>query len=408
MGSRREEWIILVAVFLDLLGFGMIIANIQLRAEALVPAHWPAGLVIGLLLASTFVVQLIVSPHWGRYSDVRGRKPVVVLCTLLSGGAMVLYGFADSIWILLVSRILSGLGAANVAVAQAFISDRYDGEQRTAALGRIGAAITAGLVVGPPLGGLLAFDGAGSRQATIVGLVAGGASLLGVALMFLLLPDIRPKEERTPGKRPVVDFTLLRDFPKLVPLVMIAIVAWFSLATLEGTFARLISHLFGYKPLHFGILFGYESLLGVIVQGVLLGWIAKRWKDRRILLTAYVLQGVGLALNPASLPLSPFLHPMATLVIASTLYAIGAGVANPTINSLCSRLVPEDRSGELFGLLQGTRSFGFVVGPMLGGILFDWHPSAPYLVAGAVCGTAALLISRAIPEEQRVGGIGEA
>lgn len=381
MKGSREEWVILVAIFLDLLGFGMIIANIQLRAAALVPSGWPVGVVVGALLASTFVVQLVVSPHWGSLSDVRGRKPVLIACTLLSGSAMLVYGLAGSVWVLLVSRILAGLGSANVAVAQAYISDRYSDSARAVALGRIGAAISTGLILGPPIGGLLGHY-VGDRW---IGVGAGAASLLGGLMILIVLPNLKPTSTERRERRPVLDFRLLREQPGLVPLVLLISVAWFSLAMLEGTFARLINELFGYDTREFGFIFGYESLVGVVVQGIVLGWILKRWRERRVVSWAYVLQGVGLALNPLAALLAPVVAPLVSLFAASTLYAVGTGVANPTVNDLCSRKVSSDRQGELFGLLQSSRSFGFVLGPLLGGALFDWQPSAPYLFAGLVC-----------------------
>jgi len=388
MINRRAEAPILAAVFLDLLGFGMIIADIQLRAESLVPKGWPAGLIVGGLLASTFVTQLIVSPRWGSASDHKGRKMIVVVCTFLSAAAMLTYGLAGSLWLLLLSRIMSGFGAANVAVAQAYISDMYEPAERTAALGRIGAAISTGLVIGPPIGGFLAVSGGN----LLIGMVAGGASFCGAVWMLVALPNSPPKEDRHPGKAPVIDLRLLKDTPKLRPLVLIAVVAWFSLATLEGTFARLISHLFKYDQREFGILFGYESVLGIVVQGVLLAWIVSKVRSTRLLRSAYLTQGVGLALNPFAGLLAPAVAPFALLVVASTLYAIGSSISNPTVNSLCSRLTPDSRQGELFGLLQGARSIGFVAGPLVGGCLFDWIPGAPYLLAGAVCVAAAFLV----------------
>lgn len=398
MAPRKDEIAILFAMFLDLLGFGMLVSDIQLRAEKLMPAGWPKGPVIGILLGGTFLIQLFVSPWWGSVSDSRGRKPVAVFCTLLSAAAMLTYAFAGSIGLLFVSRIISGLGAANVAVAQAFISDRYEAKQRTAALGRIGAAISTGLVVGPPLGGTLAKVGehlipnSGLPQQFLLGIVAGTASLIGAIAMWLTLPNVPPQSERKPDRKMILDFRLLRDFPHLRPLATIAVVAWLSLATLEGTFARLLKHLFNYDQVQFGWIFGYESLLMIVIQGTLLVWLAKRWRDMPMLRTAYLLQGAGLALNPASAIFSPAIHPLVTLFVASTLYAFGSGVANPTINSLCSRLVPDERQGELFGLLQGTRSVGFVLGPLAGGALFDWQPAAPYIFAGLVCLAAAFLV----------------
>ena len=387
---RKTEAPILAAVFLDLLGFGMIISDIQLRAEKMVPHGWPSGVIIGAILAATFVTQIVVSPLWGSYSDRHGRKWVVVGCTVISGIAMLTYGFAGSIWILLLSRVLSGFGSANVAVGQALISDMYEPEQRTAALGRIGAALSAGLVVGPALGGFLATAGGNF----LVGSVAGIASLIGAGWMMVGLPNPEPKAEGAKSKTGGFNLSLLRDLPKLRPLVVIAVVAWLSLATLEGTFARLISHLFQYDQRHFGLIFGYESILGIAIQGVLLTWFVNRFSSTHLLRGAYLVQGLGLALNPFAGLLMPTVVPFAILMVASTFYAFGSSISNPTVNGLCSRLAPDSRQGELFGLLQGARSVGFMIGPLAGGALFDWQPAAPYILSGSVCLAAAALVPK--------------
>jgi len=397
MVLSKSEAPILAAVFLDLLGFGMVLADIQLRAESMVPRGWRPGWIVGGLLASTFVTQLLASPRWGRYSDRRGRKAVIVGCTVISASAMLVYGLAGSIWVLLLSRILSGFGAANVAVVQAYISDQSEASDRMAALGRVGAAISAGLVAGPPIGGFLAAFGGNF----LIGLAAGAASLAGAVWMWISLPNRPPRQEQEPGKAPVIDLRLLHDLPRLRPLVLIAVVAWFSLAMLEGTFARLISHLYRYDQRQFGVLFGYESLLGIIVQASIIGWTVRRMKDTNVLRMGYVGQGIGLAINPFASVLLPSVAPFIVLLLASTLYGVGSSLANPTVNGLCSRLTPDSRQGELFGLLQGARSVGFVVGPVLGGTLFDWHPAAPYLIAGIVCIGAATLVPR-------VSGVNEA
>ncbi len=391
MKSRGSEASLLFAVFLDLLGFGMIISDIQLRAQEYIrPLGLSPGPVIGALLASTFIIQTLVSPRWGVLSDRIGRKPVVVGCTAISALAMLVYGLSNGLVLLFASRILAGFGAANVAVAQALIADKFDGPARTAALGRVGAAISVGLITGPPLGGLLAhFYGS-----HVLGFTAAAASFLGALWMSFTLDSPKPVHEEQPKKRKLIDVSLLTELPKLRPLVLIAIISWFSLATLEGTFARLIKALFGYDQLQFGFLFGYEAFLGFVVQGILLALAVRWFRESKLLKIAYVLQGVGLALNPFSADLVAFLPGLVTLFIASTLYALGSSLANPTVNSLCSKMTPDSRQGELFGLLQGTRSIGFVAGPVLGGWLFDHSPQAPYYMAGAVCLLAALLVPK--------------
>jgi MFS family permease len=241
-------------------------------------------------------------------------------------------------------------------------------------MGRVGSATTAGLVLGPALGGLLAALGGH----LLLGIAAASASAFGVLWIALGVPNARPRlPEEGAVRQRLFNLSLLRDVPQIRALLVLAAVSFFALACLEGTFGRLIHHKLGFGPQEFGLIFSYEALLGVVVQGFLLTWIAKRLEVQPLLRLAYILQGVGLALTP-------FMPNIAGLFAASTVYAVGSSVASPTLNSLCSKVTPEERHGEMFGVLQSARSFGFLFGPILGGILFDWRPEAPYLLAGFV------------------------
>ena len=391
----------LAAVFLDLVGFGMVFPDIQTRAERFLPGVASPGVWIGLLLAASFAVQLLASPRWGRLSDSVGRRPVLVGCQLLSAFALLVYGSAESYGLLLVSRVLSGLGAANVAVAQAYVADLAggaggDAAERTGGMGRVSAAISAGLVMGPAAGGFLAHAG-GNR---LIGIVGASLSGIGGLAAYLTMRRTGPRPPESSSerwgarRRAALDLSLLGRYPAIRPLVLVSVVASFALATLEGTFGRLIKRMLGFGEIEFGIVFSYESLLGVLMGAVLLGFVAMRLPQTRLLRVAFVLQGVGLALNPLAGPLAPWVPGMATLLFASTLYALGAGAANPTIAAAVSAEVPERHQGELFGVLQIARNFGFVVGPILGGRLFDLAPAAPYLFAGLVSLAAAGFVPR--------------
>jgi MFS family permease len=425
--NLRVELPLLFAIFLDLVGFGMAFPDIQLRTEDLAKnvgiAH--PGWIIGLLLSSYFVVQIIASPHWGRFSDRIGRKPVLLICTALSVLSMVVYAFADALLLILASRILAGLAAANVVVAQAYVADMSTDENRPGRMGRMGAALTAGLIAGPAIGGWLVSIG-GSM---LMGLAAASASSLSFLWILLAVPHRPPTEERAPGKLPVLDFQLLRDIPALRRLFVLGTTGWFALAALEGTFGRLIREKLGYSQLEFGMIFAWESLVGVIA-GLYLGSLATRFRPSMILRSAYILLGIGLILFPfagnlAAMPAFQTVadgfntivagagavvdgggtaigmpevagrweiaHPMLALLLASTIFALGIGLANPTISALCSNVTPPLRQGEMFGLLQAARSFGFIIGPVLGGMLFDWRIEAPYLLAAFVAVAASVL-----------------
>lgn len=385
---RQAEIALLIAVFLDMVGFTMLIPDIQLRAESMLGVVAFKGPIIGALLQSTFVVQLFASPRWGRLADTTGRKRVFVFCQWLSAFAMLIYGFAGSVALLFVSRIIAGFGGANVSVAQAMAAVSA-GEDRKRVLAWVSATLSAGMIFGPAVGGFLAAQ-YGSQM---IGVCGAGISFLGGMIVFLLVPRDTPGpiEERT--KPPFFDFSIFRKFPNLVPFFWIAVSASFALATLEGTFGRLIHAMLGYGQREFGVIFSYEALLGIFVSVIALAWISKRMCDTSILRLGYIIQGIGLGLNPLAGVLVGIAPGMIWLLLASTFFAFGSGVVGPTLSTLASNTVPEESQGELFGTMQAARTVGFIVGPILGGFLFDiWHPG-PYVFAAAVC----LVVAIALP-----------
>ncbi len=375
--TRSVEAVLLGAVFFDLAAFGSVLPDVQTRLEDFGARGW----LIGLILAAYFLVQTLVSPLWGTFSDRRGRKLPLVLCFSLSASSFVLYGLAGSNLLVLVSRIVAGLAAANIALAQAEMAALHEEAARPAALGRLSAATTSGLILGPAIGGWLSHMGG----SFLLGMSAASLSALAALALALVIPTSpAPQPKNAMTERPRAHLALLREIPALTTLFVLAATAWFALACLEGTFGRLIRAQLGYGPREYGLIFGYEALLGVLVQALLLGSLTKRLRPVVLLRLGYGLQGIGLGLTP-------FAPNLAWLFAYSTFYAVGAGVANPTINALCSAVTPSDRQGEMFGLLQAARSVGFLLGPLLGGILFDWRPEAPYVLAAAVMLVAGLL-----------------
>lgn len=365
-----------LVIFLDLFGWGMVLPEVQLRSEKLGAPGW----MIGLILMSTFAVQILTSPSWGRLGDRIGRKPVLVATTALSGLGLLLYGFAGSLGLILLSRIISGLGGANVAAAQAAAADHSTPETRPIAMGRIGAALSAGLIAGPALGAILSFK----FPEIHVGLIAGASSLVGAILAAIAIPHQTPTAQE-PGSQTKHKGFFAGAKPTLKRLFLVSATAWLGLALLEGTFGRLIERNFHQGAATYSAIFAYESLLGVIVQSVLIGLVTKMLGGSPLLRLSLILSGLGLAFTPfaPSIPL---------LIVFSSIYAVGSGLSNPTINALASQATSPEQQGELFGLLQSARSTGFIVGPLIGGALFDLAPAAPYITAGIACLAACILV----------------
>lgn len=360
----------LIAVFLDMLGFGMVIADFQLHAEDLGAKGW----LIGILLASTFVAQSIASPRWTKLGDRIGHKKLFIACTLLSATGLLIYGLSDSVFWLLVSRIVGGLGAANIALAQAIVVAQ-SGDQSSTWLARFSGVMSAGLIFGPQIGGRIA-ESLGTRT---LGLAAAGISCAGVLVVMFFPIQFQPSAPKPANseRTKLFEIRFLKEFPRLRPIFLAITVAWFSLALLEGTFARLLRANLGLGSRAFGDIFGFESAISLAMQLLVLGWVLKRYRESQLLPWAYLLQGVGLALFPFA-PSYFWLFP------CSFIFIIGNSAVNPLANALASRSVPKDRQGELFGTLQLCRSLGFIVGPFIGGALFDFNRNLPYLVAGTI------------------------
>jgi MFS family permease len=393
---NRRELPLYFAVFLDLVGFGMPFMDLQLRAEEFGAAGW----MIGAILASYNVVQLFVSPFWGSLSDRVGRKPILLICTALSAGSMLVYALFPSLLGILLSRIFAGMAAANVVVGQAYLADITAEEHRKRAMGRVSASIMLGLIAGPALGGYVASQYGSSA----LGFAAAGASALSFLWILIGVKPIKPSQpSRISGNTLVFNVRAIAGLPGLGRLLAIAAAGWFVLACLEGTFARLVQATqqlskAGAVQLASN-LFSLESLVGA-GAGLLLAWLAVRLSSGALLRLGYLLQAFGVAL----FPLAP---DVPALVVGSVLFALGAGIVSPTINALASELTPENQQGLLFGMLQSTRSVGFIIGPILGGAMFDMAPGLPYYLAAGVGLIAALAVWLPAKTPQRTSGNAE-
>jgi len=368
---------VLGAVALDLCAFGMAFTDIALRARA----YGASPTVVGVILSSYFLFQILTAPRWGSFSDRIGRRPVAVFCTVLSASSMAVYAVMPSLVGIVFSRVLAGLAAANVPVIQASLIDGLDDELRAKRLGQFSAALNAGLIGGFAGGGWVA-EKLGSE---VLGWT--GAGLSGLAALALMVG--MPKTQATP-QSPLEprrsSWTLLADSRALKVVFLLASVSWFSLACLEGTFAQLLAiPRFGLGQAAFGWILMYEICLGFLLQGLLFGRLAAALGHLKLLRSGYLLQGIGLGLTP-------FSPNVGLLICASSLYALGKGLTDPCLNTLASEHAPANRQGEMFGLLQSARNVGFLAGPSLGGALFAFNVASPYVLAGVVSTGAAAAV----------------
>jgi MFS family permease len=366
-------------VAVDLLGFGIVVPLLPLYARRL-----GAGpMSVGFLLAAFSAAQFLCAPLLGRLSDRIGRKPLLIVALAGTAAASLLTGFAGSLWLLVVARVLDGASGGSVAVAQASATDVVGPEDRARVFGLLGAAYGVGFVIGPAIGGLAALGGA--RLPFFVAATIAG---LNAVIAVRRLPETRPQPgPETTGTRRGRDPGALRAAVRAiaVPAVLTAlVVAAFS--SFEATFA-----LFGQRRLGFGLgavgaVFAMVGVVAVVVQGGLVHPLAARVGEAGCLRVGLVAEALGLALLPT-------VHARVQLVLPLVLVTAGQSLSTPALNALVARRVGPDRRGAALGAQQGFSSLARVVGPALGGVSYGLLGIGAPFVGGALVIAAALAFS---------------
>jgi MFS transporter, DHA1 family, tetracycline resistance protein len=375
--NRTALLILIVIVFIDLLGFGMVIPVMPIYAERLGASEaW-----VGILSAVYALMQFVFSPIWGRFSDRIGRRPVLLVSIAMTAVAFAMYGAAWNFWVLIASRAFAGVATANIAIARAFVADVTTPETRAKGMGLIGAAFGLGFVLGPALGGFL------SQYALSLPpyVAAALAAVNGVAAYFVLPePEARAIRERARRGR-FVEFLQEMKTPGIRRLVVVYGVSVLAFSAMEATYALLVTKRYGLDVKHANYLFAYIGVILVIVQGGLIGRLTRAFGEKSLLLVGLLLQALGLALLP-------FAHNAVGLVVATAPLAIGSGLSQPALSSLMSRFARSDDQGGTLGIGESAAAIGRVVGPVSGTWTFTNVAIAfPYL-SGAVL----MLVSAAI------------
>lgn len=382
--SKMPLLLIFFTVFIDLVGFGIVIPLLPTFAEK----FGAGGTEIGLLLMSYSLAQFFFTPFWGRLSDNVGRRPILLTSLAASAVGYLLWGFAGSLPMLFISRLVAGFGNANLAVAQAYIADVTTTENRAKGMGIVGAAFGLGFVLGPAIGGLCA-----SHNFQMAGFVAAGFSLADLVLTMIFLPE--PERRSQAGhERFVIEPNFyartLQNASLHVPLALFFI-STFAFAMMETTLVLLTEHDLHFSPADNGWMFAYIGLVMVFVQGGMIGRLSKKYGEKKLIVLGSLLVAFGLFATPLST--LPSLRPV--LYLALGLLAVGSGITNPSNQSVLSKLAPKQEMGGVMGVGQSLSTLGRILGPLAGGAAFQYLGSgSPYIAGGTVMLLAFLLALR--------------
>lgn len=394
--QRRVTGLVFVVVFLDLIGFGLIIPLLPFYVESMGGSATTAG----VLLALFSFAQLIATPLLGRLSDRVGRRPVILLSLLGNAVSMALFAVATHVHLLPVlfaSRLLAGATAGNLAACQAAVADVTEEKARAAGLGRVGAGIGLGMVLGPVLGGQLHVLGEWAPP-----LAAAVLAAAAMAAVFFLFPETHPRHTRGPEGQSAPERRKVRLVDALarpgLPMVLaLTFLTFIGMTNLQVSLGLLAQARFAWSEREVGRLFALMGLMTLVVQGFLIGRLTARLRNTTLVLIGASLMGAGMV----CIALAG--HPFA-LVVAMVLVGLGMGLIQPVLGSLASSLAGPELQGGVLGVVQSSGGLARVVGPVWSGFLYArLGPGAPF-TSGAVAALVSVAVTVAIRHRRNRGG----
>ena len=391
MNRKPSILVIFLSVFIDLIGFGIVLPLLPGYAEDnFRPDFTAKGWIIGGIIASFSAMQFFFAPVWGRLSDRIGRRPVMLISNLGAAGSYALFAIACGlggttglVWIL-ISRIFAGICGANLSVASAYIADISPPEKRSARMGLIGMAFGLGFIFGPAIGAF-SIDIFHSKQGPgwVAACFCAGNFILG---WFIL------GESRQPSSAPVAPRPKLNQWahtlaqPKLGLLILIFFFATFCFTCFESTFPLLAKDEFSkYMPgfggeglnHRIGYLFTYCGLISAILQGGVIGRLVKKFGEPKLIF-------ISLLIYAVSLFALPFATNMPALLVVLALLAIGSGLNRPPVFGMISLKSSADEQGANLGVAQSFGSLARMIGPIFASTLFFVNMKLPYLICGGI------------------------
>src|SRR6266700_5991663 len=383
-----------LTVFLDLLGFGLVIPFLPGVAR-----HFGASNLVATLPAVAYsLMQFLFIPIWGRLSDRIGRRPVLLWSIAATAAGMTMLGLAHSLVLLFVARFFSGIATANIAVAQAYIADVTPPEKRARGMGIIGMGFGLGFIIGPFVGGALGRVLVMGRPGALAAFVAAGLSVVNLCFALAVLPESLPPERRGQSKRRLspLDLHQLRAavaLPGVAQAIAINFTMVFWFAGMEQTFRLFTEDAFGMNDWQTGRIFGLVGIVAAGVQGGLIAPLSRRYGEVRLLRAGMLFQALAFGLLGACPRLGAW--SLVALFTSAGLIAFGNGLCTPTLPAYVSRRAGAESQGVTLGSLQSASALARVLGPAAGGFLYQaLFPSAPYYIGAAGMLFAGLLASR--------------
>jgi DHA1 family tetracycline resistance protein-like MFS transporter len=364
---NRPLLVIFLTIFVNLVGFGIIIPLLPFYAER----FGASPFAIGLLFAIFSMAQLVSAPVLGDLSDRYGRRPVLLASLIGTVVSFVLLALAQSLTMLFVARLIDGLSGGNISTARAYVADVTEPRDRSRAYGIIGMAFGTGFILGPAISGLL------SRVSYTAPIwAAAGITVVATVFAWVWLPETVHRVPAGTGA-PFRNLAALVSRPGLRRILAIDFGYWCAFAVFQTTFALFVARRFGFDAWQTGYFFAAFAVLGAVVQGTMIRPVVSRFGDKRTFMFGLVCTAIGLFAATLT-------HSAAFFALALVPLALGIGFGHPTMSSLVSRAARADEQGRVQGAASVIESLGRTIGPLWGSASLQRYGEAvPYLSAAA-------------------------
>jgi multidrug resistance protein len=400
-GDSRKLWILMITAFIDMVGLLMVIPLLPFYAKEL----GGGGLIVGMLVSSFAVAQLISAPMWGRFSDAYGRRPALLVGLAASAVAYVIFGFAHTLALLFLSRLVQGAGGGTVSVIQAYVADATEPQDRAKALGWLSAATNAGVAIGPVLGSLSSQWG---RAAP--GLFAATLCVLNMAFAWRFLHESRDMAEAAEAKanpaprsrsRDALAHVVTHSAEPASRLIWIYALAMGAFQGVTSMLALFLAVRFDVTAKTIGFFFAYTGVISVLTRALILGRMVDRYGEARLSRFGLMLLAVGIAslafirpladpagvaarlggvLPPSAVAFLPYLP----LALAVALLPLGTAFTFPCVTAMLSRVISSRERGLYMGVQQTFGGVARVFFPILFGWLFDKYVPLPFLLSAGL------------------------
>jgi multidrug resistance protein len=367
--SFSQQIVILLTIFIDATGYAMIRPLISFYALS----FNVGAFALGFLMNMFALMQFIFSPILGRLSDKYGRRSLLLISVAISSFSFLLFTIADSFWMLLLSRIISGM-ATEIPIAQAYMADITTNEKRTAGLGKVRAAFSAGVIIGPSIGGFLSVFGY-----WVPGILTIALTIINLITIYFFLPETRVLDKNNQMQIKESFMKNLKNAlrkPLLPSLLLIYFIVVLSFAAIPVLIPLFTIDFFNFNEITLSFVFMFIGILQFITQGFFMGKLSEKIGEGKLIIIGIIFVFIGTLL----MPIIPY---VIVFYILIALLSTGGGFVRTSIPSLISKLSSEDEQGGFLGLAQSVISFAFIPGPLIAGYFYEFvDVLAPFLFSG--------------------------